>query len=42
MKILGAIVDILCEIIPEIYKPDVRFDKKNRENILYMRILKAI
>ena len=42
MNILGAIVDILCEKIPEIYEPYVRFDKKNGEQIIYVRMLKSI
>ena len=42
MKIWGAMVDILCEIRPEIHKPYVRFDKNNGEKILYVRMLKAI
>ena len=42
MKIRGTLVDILCKIIPEIYKPCVRFDKKSGEKILYVRMLKAI
>ena len=42
MKIWGALEDILCKIRPVIYKPYVRFDKKNRENILYVRMLKAL
>ena len=42
MKIRVALVDILCKMRPEIYKPYVRFDNKNRENILYVRMLKAL
>ena len=30
IKIWGSLVDILCKISPEIYKPYVRFDKNNR------------
>ena len=42
MNICGALVEILCEIRPVIYKPYVRFDQKNRENIIYVRMLKAL
>ena len=42
LNIPGALVDILCEINPEIYKPYVRFDKKSRENILYVHMLKVL
>ena len=41
-KIRGALVDILCEISPEIYKPCVKFDNMSREKILYVRMLKDI
>ena len=41
-KIWGALVDILCEISPEIYKPYVKFDNNNREKILYVQMLKAL
>ena len=42
MNTWGAVVDILCEISLGIYKPCVRFDKKNGENILYVRMLKDL
>ena len=42
MKILGELVDILCKISLEIYKPYVRFDKKIGEKILYVRMLKTL
>ena len=42
MKIWGAMVDILCEIRPEIHKPYVRFDKNNGEKILYVCMLKFL
>ena len=38
MKIWGALVDILYEISPEIYKPYVSFDQKNREKIIYVNM----
>ena len=42
MKIQGALVYILCKISPEIYESYVRFDHKNKENILYVRILRDL
>ena len=42
MNICGALVEILFEIRPVIYKPYVRFYQKNREKILYVRMLKAL
>ena len=30
INIRGALVDIICKISPEIYKPCVRCDKKSR------------
>ena len=42
MKIRGALLDILFKISPEIYEQYVRFDNKNGENILYVRMLKAL
>ena len=42
MNIWGALVDIQCEISPEIHEPYVRFDNKNGERILYVRMLKAL
>ena len=41
-KIWGALVDIICKISPRIYKPYVMSDKKSREKILYVRMLKAL
>ena len=42
MKIQEALVDILCDIRPEIHEPYLRFNNKNREKILYVHILKAL
>ena len=42
MKIWGALVDIICKIGPEMYKPNVRFDNNNRDKILYVRMLTAV
>ena len=42
MNIWGALIDIICKISPEIYKLYERFDKKNGEKILYVRMLKAL
>ena len=42
MKIMGSLVDILYKIRPEMYKPYVRFDNNNGENILCVRMLKAL
>ena len=42
MNILGALVDILCNISPKIYKLYVRFDMKIGEKILYVCMLKDI
>ena len=42
MNIWGALVDIICKILPEIHEPYVRFDNKNGERILYVRMLKAL
>ena len=38
MKIRGEMLDILCEIRPEIYEPYVSFDQKNREKIIYVNM----
>ena len=42
INIWGALIDILCEISPEIYELYVRFDKNIREKVLYVRMLKAL
>ena len=42
IKIQGALLNILCRIILKIYVPYVRFDIKNGENILYIRMLKDL
>ena len=42
MNIWGELVDIICKILPEIHEPYVRFDKKNGEKIIYVRMLKAL
>ena len=42
MKIWVALVNILCKIGPEMYKPYVRFDNNNANNILYVRLLTAL
>ena len=42
MKIQGALVDILCDISPEMYEPYIRFYKNNRYKIIYVSMLKAL
>ena len=42
IKIWVALTEVLCDISPEIYDLYVRFDKKNGEKILYVRMLNAI
>ena len=42
MKIQGALIDILCNMSPEIYEPYVIFEKNNGQKILYVRILKDL
>ena len=40
MKITGALVDMLIEIAPEVYKPFVMFE--NGQKVLYTQVMKAI
>ena len=40
MKIRGVLVDILCEMNPEIYTPYIVFEKGKK--VLYVRLLKAL
>ena len=40
MKIRGVLVDILCELAPEVYQPYVVEERNNK--LLYMEMLKAL
>jgi hypothetical protein len=43
MKIRGPLVDMLCEIAPEIYEPFVVFEGRDKKvKVLYLRMLRAI
>jgi len=42
MKLRGPLVDILCEIYPGVYDNFVFYEGKQKQKVLYVRMLKAL
>jgi hypothetical protein len=42
MKITGVLVDMLVELNPELYGPNVVYEKHRRNKVLYVQVMRAI